>query len=173
MTLITIQDGKIVLRDGKVGTEQACCCGGDEPCECPTCEAPEANCFILSFVCMNWSGCVCCNLYNPPDGAIAGPLNLLYQGDNTWVASSATQSASLSCVNGVWEFAFFNFAQDGTWSVVGSLGSACGREDPCDVDGLTGVGDAEWDLTYDPNEPNCVGSGTVDLEITMGPCVPC
>jgi hypothetical protein len=28
MTLITLQDGKIVLRDGKVGTEQACCCGG-------------------------------------------------------------------------------------------------------------------------------------------------
>ena len=28
MTQITLQDGKIVLRDGKVGTEQACCCGG-------------------------------------------------------------------------------------------------------------------------------------------------
>ena len=27
MTAITIRDGKIVLRDGKVGTEQACCCG--------------------------------------------------------------------------------------------------------------------------------------------------
>ena len=30
MTLITLQDGKIVLRDGKVGTEQACCC--DQGC---------------------------------------------------------------------------------------------------------------------------------------------
>ena len=28
MTLITLQDGKVVMRDGKVGTEQACCCGG-------------------------------------------------------------------------------------------------------------------------------------------------
>jgi hypothetical protein len=27
MTLITLQDGKLVLRDGKVGTGQACCCG--------------------------------------------------------------------------------------------------------------------------------------------------
>ena len=27
MTLITFSDGKPVLRDGKVGTEQACCCG--------------------------------------------------------------------------------------------------------------------------------------------------
>ena len=31
MTLITLQDGKIVLRDGKVGTEQACCCEGCPP----------------------------------------------------------------------------------------------------------------------------------------------
>jgi hypothetical protein len=30
MTLITFQDGKVVMRDGKVGTEQACCCGGEE-----------------------------------------------------------------------------------------------------------------------------------------------
>lgn len=32
MTLITVQDGKVVLRDGKVGTEQACCC--ELPCSC-------------------------------------------------------------------------------------------------------------------------------------------
>ena len=28
MTLITFEDGKAVFRDGKVGTEQACCCQG-------------------------------------------------------------------------------------------------------------------------------------------------
>jgi hypothetical protein len=33
MTRITFQDGKVVLRDGQVGTEEACCCGGE--CECP------------------------------------------------------------------------------------------------------------------------------------------
>jgi hypothetical protein len=33
MTLITFQGGKPVLRDGKVGTEQACCCGCI-PCAC-------------------------------------------------------------------------------------------------------------------------------------------
>jgi hypothetical protein len=33
MTRITLQDGKVVLRDGKVGTEEACCCGG---CPCKT-----------------------------------------------------------------------------------------------------------------------------------------
>lgn len=30
MTLVTFDDGKVVLRDGKVGTEEACCC-------CPPC----------------------------------------------------------------------------------------------------------------------------------------
>lgn len=32
MTLITMTDGKVVMRDGQVGTEQACCC--DVPCDC-------------------------------------------------------------------------------------------------------------------------------------------
>ena len=32
MTLITFEDGKAVFRDGKVGTDQACCCG----CVCQT-----------------------------------------------------------------------------------------------------------------------------------------
>ena len=35
MTKITIQDGKVVMRDGKVGTEQACCCEQQCPCELP------------------------------------------------------------------------------------------------------------------------------------------
>jgi hypothetical protein len=33
MTTITTQGGKIVLRDGRVGTEQGCCCEGDATCE--------------------------------------------------------------------------------------------------------------------------------------------
>lgn len=28
MTYITFQDGRVVMRDGKVGTGQGCCCGG-------------------------------------------------------------------------------------------------------------------------------------------------
>ena len=35
MTLITFQDGKPVLRDGKVGVESSCCCNGD--CLCCSC----------------------------------------------------------------------------------------------------------------------------------------
>jgi len=33
VTRITLQDGKILLRDGKIGTEEACCC---DSCFCPT-----------------------------------------------------------------------------------------------------------------------------------------
>lgn len=37
MTLITFQDGKPVMRDGKVGTGSACCCGGSGCCGRPCC----------------------------------------------------------------------------------------------------------------------------------------
>jgi hypothetical protein len=45
MTLITFDDGKVVFRDGAVGTEQACCCGG-EPCSgpCDNDNLCEPNC---------------------------------------------------------------------------------------------------------------------------------
>ena len=42
MTLITFQDGKPVLRDGKVGTEQECCCNQCGVC----CEAGYEHCEI-------------------------------------------------------------------------------------------------------------------------------
>lgn len=44
MTKITIQDGRIVLRDGKVGTESACCC---VLCKCDAC--PETLGFTVTF----------------------------------------------------------------------------------------------------------------------------
>lgn len=37
MTSLTSQDGKLVVRDGKLGTEKACCCG-DGPGVCCECE---------------------------------------------------------------------------------------------------------------------------------------
>ena len=44
MTKITLQDGKVVLRDGKVGTEQECCC---KQCVCGDC--PESLGFSVTF----------------------------------------------------------------------------------------------------------------------------
>ena len=58
MTQITSQDGKIVFRDGKVGTQQACCCKKcSGPCDpeipCPTgCTCWEDECVDCS--CIDW-----------------------------------------------------------------------------------------------------------------------
>jgi hypothetical protein len=49
MTLITFQDGTVVVRDGKVGTEQACCCGC---CLCSAEDPPfiDAVCGLQSVI---------------------------------------------------------------------------------------------------------------------------
>lgn len=60
MTSITFQDGKVVMRDGKVGTEQGCCCG----CSCPECNdgvsielndgpSSSSGCDGCLFTCVN------------------------------------------------------------------------------------------------------------------------
>jgi len=43
VTRITLQDGKVVLRDGKVGTEQACCCGDECPFQFLSCANSPAT----------------------------------------------------------------------------------------------------------------------------------
>lgn len=45
MTLITFQDGKAVFRNGKVGSEQECCC--QQPCLCTDC--PDELGFTITF----------------------------------------------------------------------------------------------------------------------------
>jgi hypothetical protein len=49
MTLITLQDAAVVMRDGKVGTEQACCCG--KPCTCRCLPGANINGVFLSPDC--------------------------------------------------------------------------------------------------------------------------
>jgi hypothetical protein len=74
MTLITFQDGKPVLRDGKVGTEQECCCGGGE-CDCTLCTGGSVD-YELDGVTLNvpvtvendWSPyTTLCNEGTPPN----------------------------------------------------------------------------------------------------------
>lgn len=48
MTLITFQDGKVVLRDGKVGTEKECCC---EPAGCGVCVQVDYQWSFTENVC--------------------------------------------------------------------------------------------------------------------------
>ena len=46
MTSLTSQDGKLVVRDGKLGTEQACCCGeGSGSGGCENCCSAYATAF--------------------------------------------------------------------------------------------------------------------------------
>jgi len=47
MTLITVQDGAVVMRDGQVGTEQACCC--DAPCACFSGDLPDCDIDYIAF----------------------------------------------------------------------------------------------------------------------------
>jgi len=64
MTLITFQDGAVVMRDGQVGTEQACCCN---LCRCSRCPADRSLVGQLT-------------IYGGRDGTIsAGSLSVLCQ----------------------------------------------------------------------------------------------
>lgn len=87
MSELTVQDGKLVVRDGKIGTGQACCCGGGHCCingranasftTQAACEAvggrwvvsPAATC---TGTCGPGSrcgdGCECVGLYGPMPG---------------------------------------------------------------------------------------------------------
>jgi hypothetical protein len=64
MTTITAQDGKIVMRDGKVGTEQACCC---KQCVCGDC--PESLGFSVTFYGTRDGTLTFTHPYTPPGGS--------------------------------------------------------------------------------------------------------
>ena len=64
MTLITFSDGKVVMRDGKVGTEQACCCG-------------SCNCSNLNFNDLLYGD----ELYSWPNVDLGGQKTPMYGSD--------------------------------------------------------------------------------------------
>jgi hypothetical protein len=82
MTSITVQDGQIVLRDGAVGTGQACCCG------CAACPYCSSGC--VQVVLSDWSGsasgCDCADIngtYLLSRGAGAAPTATVTVTDST------------------------------------------------------------------------------------------
>ena len=112
MTLITFEDGKVVFRDGAVGTEQACCCGEDEPCSgpCVVCEGacqwtndpdfdefPPVNGWYLIFGCDDEENCQCLDPagqpspydFEDPEGSV-----------ETTASGCVTQNAEDACVEG-------------------------------------------------------------------------
>jgi hypothetical protein len=77
VTALTVQDGKLVLRDGALGVGQGCCCGG---CEClPLCDTPL---FYLN-------------------GLYYGPLGSGYS-ETCWLANTfpACVAEEFVCLNG-------------------------------------------------------------------------
>jgi hypothetical protein len=173
-------NGKILAVDKKLAANEECCCG----CECPVLCFPEPNCFGLNFLCIRWSGCVCCDRYNAPDGALVGEfIALPFNGvaGNRWTFSTSTESAELYCIDGQWKFEYVNTSGPGIWSMFGVLG--CNKADPCNVVGLSTVADAEWNLLIPdlplgpggeiPPEERCVGQGKVNISVVGDECLEC
>ena len=56
MTSLTVEDGKLVVRDGALGTEQACCCELGEQGNCEGCFVDFAGTFNWTFTADNCNG---------------------------------------------------------------------------------------------------------------------
>lgn len=85
MTLITFQDGRAVMRDGKVGTEQACCC--QPPCVCPDLES-----LCISLTLTDYNG----NVSNADQADF-----FWFGGVGTAFIDGFSYSVSISCADGV------------------------------------------------------------------------
>lgn len=111
MSPLTVQDGKLLLRDGKLGTEQGCCC--KKPCNCDANNVYSPNAVPLGCdidyiaVQFEFSFGNC--------GAETIVKDVLLNRDNSWIAlDEATQSdgckfgfaCSLLCVNNVYRINF-------------------------------------------------------------------
>jgi hypothetical protein len=126
MTLITLQGGKLVLRDGKVGTEQACCC--DAECVCP--ESCLENLRITFGESGEGANCV-----TSFDGT---PL----YSDRLIVAGGYSLFVFMSCIDGQW---------GARVSRCDPLCAFSGTIDlECDADSLPvarQITDSDWNLT--------------------------
>lgn len=120
MTLITFQDGKPVLRDGKVGTEQACCCG-----ECG-CALREGHSIVVAVdgqdVTADWPGCASGICYGP-DGVILGSSGATFYADPDYCESTLICSREVSIAGGCynaseWDNDFFPYGIPGSNTTV-------------------------------------------------------
>lgn len=125
MTLITFQDGKPVLRDGKIGTEQDCCCQQD------TCPSECIEGLLIS-------------LGNSP---LCSPFGVVVYLDTVFLdgpCGTVQASVSMRCTNGVWTavYTLCGFNCDATYEAVLDL----------DNDGLPIAGEIAW--TYVGGQSN-------------------
>jgi hypothetical protein len=160
MSEITFQDGKVLFRDGKVGTEQACCCGECAPC-------PDLQSLCISITLTDYNGTV-------------------YTADETdvfWFMSGDSISGSvnfpnfdysllLRCENGnISVFAGWAFVIAGCICTSGG-GSAV---IPCSSDPkwylATASGEIEFDQFGDPCDGDCPPNlGSFSVTFSDAPC---
>lgn len=144
MTLITLQDGKLVLRDGQVGTEQACCCS----CTCES--VPEGTALPDATPISITSDCPCFG-----NGTLSGSGTL----DNiTWSECDLLESF------GTIEIGYCN----GRLFVIASVAWQSGEADPFDP-ALSGRSYGAFlgcpDNTVTESGGNYSGSFTITLDV--------
>lgn len=142
MTLIAFQDGKPIFRDGKVGTEQSCCC---EPVD-ETC----AGCFLDFSGTYNWTFTGTCN---------GNPVNLngtIVDGvdNNVFMLMACTEDAI--CAGDPYQQGLFFSFFDGACAFRGFVAGGI-FDHPCST-ARTVVG--TYELT------SCAGNGTGTLVIS-------
>jgi hypothetical protein len=139
VTLITFQGGNVVLRDGLVGTEQACCCGG-------VCDSTVGDCNVFA-----------CGEY--PDGGTPYYFQPTEQdaqdtGDS-WVADFEPWAASIDLVQSFIDAGYVNVTTGGSASAYPV--TECGY-DPI-VEGQEWGWTATWAFSAD-----CLCPGGIDYE---------
>lgn len=154
MTLITFQDGKPVLRDGKVGTETACCCGrcprcirnGEWVCQYTTEESCE-EC-VRTYECYEVLQTKCDGTC--PEGASPSGQQptLEITGEFGTCSNGATASASLTVGCGV--------IVSATVTSAGSGFALIGRSEPTVTATVNGTGSgAELAVTLEQYQDEC------------------
>ena len=151
MTRITLQDGKIVLRDGKVGTEQACCCD-DEPCVCPPC----SDDFSFS---VTWAGLTATTNICFVDGSYFGVANEF--PPNGFI----TLEVTASCEIGNWLLAATLCYQEGNCNAASRYSLVVPCEDT-DADGFPAAGAVTLvEETYTANPADCGPGGPTSATV--------
>lgn len=143
MTLITFKDGKPLMRDGKVGTEQACCCG---PCYTVSSHMVSA-CFGFGY-----DACACCAGYGLDLDAALAAMEAYVTGALAGAFTSRGFTVgSWSPVFGAIGYSTFSYTVDG---------DECLPEGECEAQIRTGEITASLCLQCD---------GVIVLDTTLDP----
>jgi hypothetical protein len=142
VTRITFQDGKVVLRDGQVGTEESCCC---EDCVCPPC----SDSFAFS---VQWAGLTATTTICFLGGSYFGINSNFTETGFVFLEVTAT------CENGNWLLAANLCYQEGNCGAASRYSLVV----PCagtDADGFPPAGGVALQQEFYTDDPAGCGPG--------------